>query len=98
MFAVAEVMAPLPSLMAVRAMTAVPEPLASALVMGGTSLAGDSGTVKVVVVLVPSDGAEGDDGESEHPAARMLRPAMSTDIRYMLAVSLDSLRRNSGRG
>jgi hypothetical protein len=67
--------------------------------MAGTSFAGESGTVKVVVVLVPADGADGDEGvDSEHPTARTLRPTMSADIRYMLAFLQESLRRISGRG
>ena len=65
------------SFVTVRAMVAVPLPLASALVMAGTSLAGERGTVKVDVVLVPCDGAVGD--ESAHPTARTLRPTMSTE-------------------
>ena len=52
-FAVADVMLPDSSFLTVRAMVAVPLPLASALVMAGTSLAGESGTVKVDVVVVP---------------------------------------------
>jgi hypothetical protein len=98
---VADVMVPVPSLIAVTAIVAVPEPLASAFVMAGTSFAGESGTVKVVVVLVPGDG-DGDDGDegvdSEHPTARTLRPTISADIRYMLAFLQESLRRISGRG
>jgi hypothetical protein len=100
-FAVADVMLPPLSFVTVKAMVAVPEPLASALEMAGTSLAGERGTVKVDVVLVPCDGADGPDGEdddSEHPTARMLRPTTSTDIRCMLFCLLDSLRRISGRG
>src|SRR6188768_3103033 len=83
MFADADMMVPPPSFVTIREMTAVPEPLASALVMAGTSLAGESGTVKVVVVLVPCGGGDGADGVSEHATARTLKPAMSTDIRYM---------------
>jgi len=64
-------------------MVAVPEPLASALVMAGTSLAGDRGTVNVVVLVPGDDGADGP--ESEHPTARTLRPTMrAAEIRYML--------------
>src|SRR4030095_3541765 len=73
---------PPPSLGTVRAMVAVPEPLASALVVGGTSFAGERGTVNVDVVRVPCDGAGGDD-ESAHPTARMLKPTKSADIRYI---------------
>ncbi len=81
-FAVADVMLPALSFVTVRAMMAVPLPLASALVMAGTSLAGESGTVNVDVVVVPCDGAVG--SESEHPTARMLRPTMSAENRFML--------------
>jgi hypothetical protein len=80
-------------------MVAVPEALASALVMAGTSLAAERGTVKVVVVLVPcGEGVLGFAVESEHPTARMPRPTMSADIRYILVCLLESLRRISGRG
>jgi hypothetical protein len=41
-------------------MVTVPLPLASALTTGGTSLTGESGTVKVEVVLVPCDGPDGE--------------------------------------
>src|SRR5688572_32674052 len=44
MFAVADVTVPAASFVTVSAMVAVPEPLASALVMAGTSLAGERGT------------------------------------------------------
>jgi hypothetical protein len=64
------------------AMVAVPLPLTSALTIAGTSFAGESGTVKVVVVLVPCDGSMGD--ESEHPTARTLKPMMSTESLFML--------------
>jgi hypothetical protein len=53
-------MLPAPSFVTVRAMMAVPLALASALVMAGTSFAGDRGTVNVDVVVVPPDGAVGD--------------------------------------
>jgi hypothetical protein len=68
--------------------------------MAGTSFAGESGTVNVVVVVVPDDGAgdDGADGESEHPTARTLKQTMSAEIRYMLTFLQDSLRRISGRG
>jgi hypothetical protein len=76
-------MFPVPSFVTVRAMTAVPLPLRSALVIAGTSFAGDRGTVKVDVVVVPCDGAAGD-FESLHPAARMLTPRMNARDRFML--------------
>ena len=62
----------------------MPLPLASALVMAGTSFADESGTVKVDVVVVPCDGAVGDESSSPHPTARMLRPTMSAENRFML--------------
>src|SRR5688572_19390287 len=74
-------MVPEPSFVTVRAMVAVPLPLASALAMGGTSLAGERGTVKVDVVWVPCEGASGDD--SAHPTARTLRPTRSSDNRFI---------------
>src|SRR4029453_7172746 len=82
MSAVADVMVPPPSLVTVRAMVAVPEPLASALVVGGTSFAGERGTVNVDGGRVPCDGAEGGD-EAAPPPARMLKPKKSADIRYI---------------
>jgi hypothetical protein len=83
MFAIADVIVPPPSLVTMSAMTAVPEPLASALAVGGTSLAGDRGTVNVVVVVVPwEDGPDGDE-DSLHPMASTLRPTISTDRRFM---------------
>ena len=62
---------------------AVPLPLASALVMAGTSFAGERGTVNVDVVVVPCDGAVGDESPL-HPTAKMLRPTMSDENRFML--------------
>jgi hypothetical protein len=67
----------------VRAMMAVPLPLASALAMAGTSFAGERGTVKVDVVVVPWDGPSGDE-ESLHPTARIVRLTMSAENRFML--------------
>jgi hypothetical protein len=76
-------MFPASSLVTVRAMVDVPLALASALVMAGTSFAGERGTVNVDVVVVPPDGAVGDE-ESPHPAARMLRPTMTAENRFIL--------------
>jgi hypothetical protein len=65
--------------------------------MAGTSFADESGTVKVDVVVVPCDGVVGDE-ESPHPTARMVRPMTRSESRFMLfCLSLDSLRRISGR-
>ena len=61
---------------------AVPRALASALVIAGTSFAGERGTVNVDVVVVPCAGASG--VESLHPAARTLRQTISAEIRFML--------------
>jgi hypothetical protein len=65
-------------------MVAVPLPVASALLMGGTSLAGESATVKVVVLVVPAVGAVGE--SSEHAPVRTLRPTMSNASRFMLCL------------
>ena len=85
LFADADVMVPAPSFVTVRAMTAVPLPSASALVMAGTSRAGERGTVNVdvVVVVLPCDGAVGDESPP-HPTANMLRPMTSVESRFML--------------
>jgi hypothetical protein len=83
-FIVADVMAPESSFATVKAMTAVPFAGASALVTAGTSLAGESGTVNVVVLVVPCDGDVGEESESEHPTARTLRPTMTHENRFML--------------
>jgi hypothetical protein len=91
-------MLPAASLLTVRAMTAVPLPLASALAIAGTSFAGESGTVNVDVVdVVPCVGAVGP--ESLHPAARMPRPTMIAENRFMTILPFEeSLRKISGRG
>jgi hypothetical protein len=79
---VADVMVPEASLATFTAMLAVPLAFESALVMAGTSLAADTGTVNVVVVLVSADGPVV--GESEHPTARAQRAAMTNTKRFIL--------------
>jgi hypothetical protein len=60
-------------------------------------LAGESGTVNVDVVVVPPDGAIGDDSLA-HPTATMLRPMRSAESRIMMFLPFgDSLRRISER-
>jgi hypothetical protein len=60
------------------------------LVIAGTSLAGERGTVKVDVVLVPCVGSVGDD--DPHPTARTLRLRMNTENRFIaVTASVDSL-------
>jgi hypothetical protein len=65
-------------------MIAVPVLPVSALVMAGISFADERGTVKVDVVVVPCDGAEGEELPLPHPAARRLAPTTSTVNRFML--------------
>jgi hypothetical protein len=88
------VIAPDPSLVTVKAMVAVPLPLASALVTAGTSLAGESATVKVDVVVVPWDGSLGD--ELPHPTARTLRPTTKSENLFICSAFLILPRRISG--
>jgi hydrogenase maturation factor HypE len=80
-----------PSLVTVRAMVAVPLLPASALVIGGTSLVGDRGTVKVDVV-VPGEGAIGD--ESLHPTAKTLSHTAINESRVILFCLLDVAQKN----
>jgi hypothetical protein len=83
-----------PSLVTVRAMVAVPLLPASALVIGGTSLAGERGTVNVDVVVpgVPGEGAVGD--ESLHPTARTLSPTAINESRVILFCLLNVAQKN----
>jgi hypothetical protein len=92
-FIVADVIVPESSFVTVRAMTAVPVLPASALVMAGTSLADERGTVKVVVLA--ADGSVGD--ELPHPTVRMVTPTTRSESRFMLFCLLSSLRRISER-
>jgi hypothetical protein len=79
----ADVIVLFPSLVTVSSMTTEPLAPASALVIGGVSLADERGTVKVDVVLVPCDGADGDE-ELPQPTASILRPTTSVRSRFML--------------
>src|SRR5688572_14799345 len=62
-------------------MTAVPEALASALVTAGTSFAGESATVNVVVVVLVPEGVAGD--ELPQPAVRTPSATTSTKNRFI---------------
>ena len=85
--AVAAVMLPAESLVVLKVIVAVPDTVDSALVTGGTSLAGDSNALKIGLAAVDGAVVVVVDDELPHPAANRATARASADRRFIVKLS-----------